>query len=237
LKSIYAGVPQNGGGLYFPGYLPGSEESGWKDWITGAMPQRSVGFFFGSQFFTNMVYEKADWDYRTFNFAEAGKLAESKTATALDSIDPNLKPFNSRGGKLIMYHGWNDPAIPALNTINYFETVRTRLGRRESDSFLRLFMVPGMGHCGGGPGPNVFGQGAAPPEDDPEHNIYCALEQWVERGIAPARVTATKYNDDRDRAKGVKMTRPLCAYPNVAKYKGSGDPNVAANFVCAPGGK
>ena len=233
LKAIYAGVPQTGGGLYFPGYLPGSEASGWSAWITGPMPRRSTGFFFGSQFFTNMVYEKADWDYRTFNLAEASKLAESKTAAALDAIDPNLKAFKSRGGKLIMYHGWNDPAIPALNTINYFESVLTRLGRRDTDSFLRLFMAPGMSHCGGGPGPNAFGQAGTEVPDDPDHNVYRALEQWVERGVAPERLTAIKYNDDRNPAQGVKMTRPLCAYPKLAKYKGSGDSNDAVNFVCA----
>ncbi|HJZ81209.1 MAG TPA: tannase/feruloyl esterase family alpha/beta hydrolase [Pyrinomonadaceae bacterium] len=236
LKEIYTGVPQSGGGLYFPGYLPGSEESGWNTWITGPQPGRSVGFFFGTQFFTNMIYGK-DWNYHTFNFAEASKLAETRTAAALDSTDPNLKAFKSRGGKLIIYHGWNDPAIPALNTINYFDSVLARLGRRDSDAFMRLFMVPGMGHCGGGPGPNSFGQGGSPFADDPEHNIYRALEQWVERGVAPERLTAVKYNDDRNPAQGVKMTRPLCAYPQVAKYKGSGDSNDAANFVCAPAEK
>jgi feruloyl esterase len=232
LKSIYAGVPS-----YFPGFTRGSEDSGWNQWITGAQPGRSAGFFFGSQFFTNMVYEKADWDYHTFNFAEAGKLAESKTAAALNAIDPNLKPFRTRGGKLILYHGWSDPGIPALNTINYFDSVRTRMGRRDSESFMRLFLAPGMSHCAGGPGPNVFGQAGAASSDDPEHNIYRALEQWVEKGIAPEQLIATKYKDDRNPTQGVKMTRPLCAYPKRAKYKGSGDANDAANFVCALPGK
>ena len=232
LKSIYAGVPS-----FFPGFSPGSEDSGWNQWITGAQPTRSAGFFFGSQFFTNMVYEKANWDYHTFNFVEAGRLAESKTAAALNSIDPNLKPFSARGGKLILYHGWDDPAIPALNTINYVESVRARMGQRDSESFMRLFMAPGMSHCGGGPGPNVFGQAGAASSDDSEHNIYRALEQWFERGIAPERVSATKYKDDRNPTQGVKMTRPLCAYPRQAKYKGSGDPNDAASFVCAAPGK
>ena len=198
LKAIYAGAQPAGGSSYFPGFTVGSEGSGWNSWITGPMPRRNAGFFFGSQFFTNMVYEKADWDYRTFNFAEGGKLAERKTAAALDSIDPNLKEFKGRGGKLIMYHGWNDPAIPPLNTINYFESVLTIMGRRDSDLFMRLFMVPGMGHCTGGPGPNVFGQVDSGMLDDPEHNVYRALEQWVERGIAPERLTAAKYNDDRN---------------------------------------
>jgi Tannase and feruloyl esterase len=234
LKAIYTGLRDAAGHLYFPGYPPGSEESGWNSWITGPMPRRAIGFFFGSQFFTNMVYEKADWDYRTFDFAEAGKLAESKTAAALDAIDPNLNPFIKRGGRLILFHGWNDPAIPPLNTINYFQSVQTRLGSRDSESFMRLFMAPGMGHCGGGPGPNAFGQGGLADRDDPEHNIYLALEQWVERGIAPERITAIKYNDDRNPAQGIKMSRPLCAYPSLAKYKGSGNPNEAFNFVCAP---
>src|SRR5215831_1517290 len=232
LKSIYAGIPS-----YFPGFSRGSENSGWDGWITGAQPTLSAGHFFGSQFFTNMIYEKADWDYHTFNFAEAGKLVESKTAAALNAIDPNLKPFRTRGGKLILYHGWDDPGIPALNTINYFESVQARMGQRDSDSFMRLFMAPGMAHCGGGPGPNVFGQDGQASSDDPEHNIYRALEQWVEKGLAPEQLIATKYKDDRNPAQGAKMTRPLCAYPKVAKYKGSGDPNDAASFVCAAPGK
>ena len=236
LKSIYAGANDASGRLYFPGYMAGSEDSGWSTWITGAAPHRSTGYFFGSQFFTNMVYEKADWDYRTFNFAEASKLAETKTAAALNSIDPNLKEFRSRGGKLIMFHGWNDPAIPALNTISYFQSVEARMGRSQSESFLRLFMAPGMAHCGGGPGPNAFGAGGSG-SSDAEHNMYRALEQWVEQGIAPARIIATKYRNDRNPGEGVKMTRPLCAFPNVAKYKGAGDTNDAANFVCVRPGK
>ena len=236
LKAIYAGAKDAAGRLYFPGYMPGSEDSGWNTWITGPTPRRSASYFFGSQFFSNMVYQKADWDYRTFNFEEGSKLAEAKTAAALDAIDPNLKAFKARGGKLIMYHGWNDPAIPALNTINYFASVEARMGKRDLESFLRLFMAPGMAHCGGGPGPNSFGAGGSG-GSDADHNMYRALEQWVEQGIAPARIIATKYNDDRNPAQGVKMTRPLCAFPQVAKYKGGGDPNDAANFVCLPPGK
>jgi Tannase and feruloyl esterase len=237
LRAIYAGAGDAGGRLYFPGFSMGSEDAGWISWITGPMPRRSTGYFFGSQFFTNMVYEKADWDFRTFNFEEGSKLAETKTAAALNSVDPNLKPFKARGGKLIMYHGWNDPAIPPVNTINYFASVLAQMGGRDTESFVRLFMAPGMAHCGGGPGPNVFGQGGSGIADDPDHNIYRALEQWVEHGNAPARIIAAKYNNDRNPALGVKMTRPLCAYPNVAKYKGSGDTNDAANFVCGPAGK
>jgi len=135
-----------------------------------------------------------------------------------------------------MYHGWNDPAIPALNTIDYFQSVEKSMGKRDRESFLRLFMAPGMAHCGGGPGPNAFGAGGSG-GPDPERNMYRALELWVEQGTAPARIIATKYKNDRNPAEGTMMTRPLCAFPSVAKYKGSGNTNDAANFVGGPPGK
>ncbi|HYX53771.1 MAG TPA: tannase/feruloyl esterase family alpha/beta hydrolase, partial [Candidatus Limnocylindrales bacterium] len=99
------------------------------------------------------------------------------------------------------------------------------------ESSLRLFMAPGMQHCGGGPGPNNFGQAGRP--SDPQHDVHEALEQWVEKGTAPEKLIATKYIDD-DRARGVQMTRPLCPFPQRARYKGKGDVNDAANFICAP---
>jgi feruloyl esterase len=239
LKKIYAGPHDSAGHHLFPGYVPGAEEGpgGWAAWITGPGPGHSLLFSFGIQFFSDMVYEQADWDYRTFNVDQATKLADAKTGRALDATDPNLKPFRARGGRLILYHGWGDAAIPAPNTIDYYNSVVATMGRRNTDSFLRLFMVPGMQHCGGGPGPNSFGQGANSPPYDPEHNIYTALEHWVEKGVAPSKITATKYVNDSNPAQGVKMTRPLCPYPQVAKYKGAGDTNDAANFVCAPGNK
>jgi feruloyl esterase len=239
LKKIYAGPHDSAGHQLFPGYLPGAEEGpgGWTLWITGSAPGRSLLFFFGTQYFTNMVYEQTGWDYKTFNLEQAAILADTKTARALNATDPNLEPFRARGGKLIMYHGWGDAAIPALNSIDYYNSVVATMGQRNTDSFLRLFMAPGMQHCGGGPGPNSFGQGANSPPYDPEHNIYIALEQWVEKGVAPSTITATKYVDDSNPAQGVKMTRPLCSYPQVAKYKGTGDTNDAANFACAAGSK
>jgi feruloyl esterase len=239
LEKIYAGPHDSAGHQLFPGYMPGAEEGpgGWAPWILGAAPGRSLLAFFGTQYFTNMVYEQAGWDYKTFDIDQATKLADNKTSRALNSTDPNLKPFMNRGGKLILYHGWGDAAIPAPNTIDYYNSVVAKMGRADSDSFVRLFMVPGMQHCGGGPGPNSFGQGADYPPFDSDHNIYTALEQWVEKGEAPAKITATKYLNDSDPTKGIKMTRPLCPYPQVAKYKGSGDVNDAANFVCVVGMK
>jgi hypothetical protein len=236
LKKIYAGASDSKGHKVFPGFVPGGEEGpgGWGLWITGPAPGRSLLTFFGVEYFTNMVYQKANWDPKTFDIGPALKLAEAKTAKALDATDPNLGPFRSRGGKLILYHGWADAAIAAPNSIDYYHSVAGKLGQRSTDSFLRLFMAPGVQHCGGGPGPNSFGQGGASIPDDPDHSVYMALEQWVEKGRAPSKIIATKYVDDSP-TKGVRMTRPLCPYPQVAKYKGSGDANDAANFACAPG--
>jgi hypothetical protein len=237
LKKLYEGPRDAKGTLIFPGYLPGGEEGpgGWGTWITGQEPGKSLLFAFGTGYFSNMVYERADWDYKNTKVDDGLKAAEAKTSKILDATDANLAAFNARGGKLILYHGWNDAAISALNTINYYNSVISRMGQAETNAFSRLYMVPGMQHCGGGPGANSFGQlgqGAA----DSQHNVELALEQWVEQGMAPSAIVATKYVED-DPAKGVKFTRPLCPYPKVAKYKGTGDTNDAANFVCTAGDK
>jgi len=237
LKKIYAGPHDGAGRRIFPGYQPGGEAGpgGWPLWITGNAPGRSAISFFGTEFFTNMVYEKSDWDYKTFGVDEGAKLADAKTGDALNAINPDLSPFMKRGGKLILYHGWSDAAIPATNTIDYYTSVVATLGQVHADSFVRLFMAPGMQHCGGGPGPSPFGPWGSDAASEAGHNIYIALEQWVEKGIAPSSIIATKLVDDGNPARGVKMTRPLCPYPQIAKYKGSGDANDAANFVCVAG--
>ncbi|HEY6369759.1 MAG TPA: tannase/feruloyl esterase family alpha/beta hydrolase [Candidatus Sulfotelmatobacter sp.] len=233
LKKLYAGLHDSHGHEVFPGFLPGAEDGqdGWGLWITGPAPAKSLMAFFGIGYFSNMVYEKADWDYKTFAVDAGLKAAEEKTASTLNATDADLKAFRARGGKLILYHGWNDPAISALNTVNYFESVLAKMGTKEADSFLRLYMVPGMQHCGDGPGTDSFGQDGKLIFDDPPHSVHAALEQWVETGKAPSTIVASKYvGDDKVHP---KMTRPLCAYPQAAKYKGSGDTNDAANFVCA----
>jgi hypothetical protein len=233
LKAIYAGPHDAHGHEVFPGFLPGAEdgEGGWGTWITGAAPAKSLMAFFGIGYFSNMVYEKSDWDYKTFRLEAALKLAEEKTASALNATDADLKPFQARGGKLILYHGWNDPAIPALNTVNYYQSVVAKMGEHASDSFVRLYMVPGMQHCGDGPGTDAFGEYVQLRSDDPQHSMHAALEQWVEKGSAPSAIIASKFAaDDKQHP---TTTRPLCAYPEAAKYKGSGDTNDAANFVCA----
>jgi feruloyl esterase len=185
-------------------------------------------------YFSDMVFQKTDWDVKTFNVDRDLPIARQKTAEALDAVNPNLSAFHSHGGKLILYHGWNDPCIPALNTVNYYEEVIGSVGRANADSFVRLYMVPGMQHCFGGPGADEFGQFPDSWTSDPRGNAQTALENWVEKGTAPGAIIASKAGGAAPTTvESVVMTRPLCAYPQQAHYKGSGDPNRAENFVCA----
>jgi feruloyl esterase len=141
--------------------------------------------------------------------------ASKKLGPVLDSTDPDLGPFKKRGGKLILYHGWLDQNISPRNTIQYFETVKEKMGgERSTLDFARLFMAPGMAHCGGGPGPNTL-------------DALSSLEQWVEKGKAPEIIIASHSGEGK-----VDRTRPLCPYPQVAKYKGTGSTDEAANFTC-----
>ncbi len=231
LKKIYAG-PHSHGHEVFPGFLPGAEEGpgGWATWITGPAPMKSLISFFQFGYFADMVYEKPDWENKTFTIGAGLKAAEEKTASALNAVDPDLKPFKARGGKLILYHGWNDPAIPAVNTVNYYESVIAKMSQHNADSFLRLYMVPGMQHCESGPGPDSFGQVGRLTFDDPQHSVNAALTQWVEKGVAPSTIVASKYAAGNEHH--ATMTRLLCSYPQSAKYKRKGDANDASNFTC-----
>ena len=232
LKKLYAGTPDSSGHIVFPGYLPGAEEGqgGWGLWITGPAPAKSLMAAFGHGFFSDFVYEKPDWDVKTFNVDTGLKAATEKTAEALNATNADLKPFKARGGKLIIYHGWNDPAISALNTVDYYQSVITAMGQKDADSFVRLYMAPGVQHCEGGPGPDAFGQVGELNFDDPTHSVDASLEKWVEKGKAPGMIIASKY-EGHDRSQA-KMTRPLCPYPQAAKYEGTGDTNDAGSFVC-----
>jgi hypothetical protein len=233
LSKIYAGLQDAKGHTVFPGYLPGAEDggSGWRLWITGPAPARSAISFLGIAYYSNMVYEKRDWDYKSFTVDGGLQAAVEKTAAALNAVNPDLSAFRNRGGKLILYHGWNDPAIPALNTINYYEEVIAKMGQANTDSFARLYMVPGMQHCGGGPGPGTFGAFVGSWPEDPQRNMFVALEGWVEKGTAPSAIIATKTPAGNPQGMPT-MSRPLCPYPQSAMYKGTGDTNSAQNFVC-----
>jgi feruloyl esterase len=138
---------------------------------------------------------------------------DEKVGAIINAVTPDLSAFKAHGGKLLLYHGWDDTAISPGNTINYYQSVLSKMGGKQ-DNFVRLFMAPGMQHCGGGPGPNQI-------------NWMAALERWRESNIAPNEVYAAHITGNR-----VDMTRPLCPYPQVAVYKGTGSTNDAANFAC-----
>jgi feruloyl esterase len=178
-----------------------------------------------------MVHNDPNWDYKTFDLERDGKLADEKLAPVLNATDPNLKAFSARGGKLILYHGWNDAALPPVNTINYFQSVVAKLGQRQVNGFMRLFMAPGVQHCAAGPGPDSFGQMVTSGQSDPQHDLTLALERWVEQGVAPDQVIASKRQGPNPKTPASR-TRPLCPYPQVARYKGSGSTDEAANFNC-----
>ena len=165
---------------------------------------------------TGHAPEYACWEFNVDDFtAGRGRLMMD----VLDATDPDLTRFLVReNGKLILYHGWADPGPAPENTINYYEAVNRKLGGRQDD-WMRLFLMPGVGHCGGGIGPD-------------QADFLGALERWREGGVAPAQITATR-GAGRGGANATPMSRPLCPFPQVARYKGSGSTNDAANFTCS----
>ena len=241
LERIYAG-PHRGTEAIFPGMVPGTEAfpGNWSPWLVGESP---VGLpmqaWFGTTFYANMVFEDPKWDYQRFDLEKDFGAALSKVAGVLDSNDPNLAPFRDRGGKLLQYHGWGDAAINGHSSIEYYERVMKTLAAPNAKpvkDFYRLFMVPGMGHCGGGAGPTEFGNGFTKEhQGDPERDLRTAMERWVEHGTAPERFIATGVRSGEpigDPDKETKISRPLCLYPKVARYRGKGSTDDAASFAC-----
>jgi hypothetical protein len=227
LKRYYAGGVDDHGKSLFPGYVMGDEE-GWKDWVVGKGPGSGSGIQYVKSYFRYMVTGDPKWDLLTADVDASYREAVKQTAAELDSTNPDLTPFRTRGSKLIIYHGWDDPAISPWNSIAYYQNVQKTMGAAQASGFLRLYMVPGMEHCTGGPGPSSFGQLGLSTTDGPKYGVFDALVDWVEKGVPADKVIATKYSSD-DKA---IMTRPLCPYPAIAKYKGTGDTNDAANFAC-----
>jgi feruloyl esterase len=201
--------------------------------MSGAAADKSLQYWFGTQFDAYMLFQNAAYDFKTFNIDRDVKAADDLVGRTLNAIDPDLRAFQKRGGKLILYHGWSDSALPPNATIDYYRAVVKKMGQKDADGFVRLYMAPGMQHCGGGPGADSFGvtPGLAPVERDASRNLSAALERWVEEGAAPGAIVATKYKAASP-ASGVSFTRPLCPYPQAARYKGSGDQSDAASFVC-----
>lgn len=232
LKKIYDGPRTTQGDQLYPGLQLGGE-SGWAGWVAGARPDQSAQYIFGTQGMANIVFQNAAYDYRRFDVDRDARAADDLAGRTLNAINPDLSAFQERGGKLILFHGWSDPALPPTATIDYYRSAAARLGRK-ADETIRLYMVPGMEHCGDGPGADNFGfaPGLPPDEPDPSRNMTTALERWVEHGTAPSAIVATKYNTPDNPSSGVKFTRPLCPYPQVARYKGAGSENDAASFAC-----
>lgn len=232
LQKIYDG-PKNPrtGEPIFPGFAMGGE-SGW----TGIV-RNTDGTGLLNAYFANLVFENPKWDFRAFNFDSDLATADEKIGRVGNAISLDYSAATRKGVKIIQYHGWNDQTLqPAYSPAYYDEVARANGGLEATGNFYRLFMVPGMTHCYGGPGATSFGGVGQqiPPVRDAAHDVQAALENWVERGTPPAQLTATKFADDAEATRAVRLTRPLCPYPTVPRYKGTGDPNDAASFSCAP---
>lgn len=229
LNKLYDGPkhPRTGKSI-FPGWARGGE-LGW----TRLVEAGNFGSL-GRGYFGNLVFEKPDWDFASFDFDKDLAEAESKVGSIADAISTDLSAAKRRGVKIIQYHGWNDQTLQPAFSPQYYERVAAAMGGVESSrDFYRLFMAPGMAHCYSGPGANSFGGVGQqiPPVRDRLHDVQIALENWVEHGVAPDRLIATRFADDAPATRQVKFTRVLCPYPAVAAYK-SGDPNDAASFAC-----
>jgi feruloyl esterase len=224
VKDIWAGAHDASGRALYPGLLPGAEvgAGAWTRYVTGTGPGTGRHQALADGFLKYVIFDDPKYDFRTFNYDRDFPRAVAKVEKLLDAVDPDLRPFGRRGGKLIVYHGWNDPSIPPMNSVDYYENVVKTIGGSSArdaalartQQFFRLFMVPGMQHCSGGPGPGSF-------------EMLPALVNWVEKGTAPDRVIASRITNGR-----VDRTRPLCPYPQVAMHTGSGSTDDAANFVC-----
>lgn len=245
LKKIYAGPvnPRSGQQIY-PGYEPGTEAEpkSWSLFIVGA----SADSYLGNSFYSGAVYEDPHWDWHSMDFDRDLRLADEKTAAILNSNNPDLRSFRDHGGKLIQYHGWGDAASAPRGSIAFYEKVKAFLERHpdpraknpsDIQSFYRLYMVPGMLHCLGGRGAVSFGNdGRNFLNATPDNDIQLALDRWVTQGTPPDAIIAsgTIGGDAKAKSPGVPITRPLCVYPAVARYKGRGDTNAAESFECVP---
>lgn len=225
--------------LIFPGSVKGSESDPQFGWTgIGSQPEPPFDSLFKWVF-------GLTWLYTTFDFDQNMTEVDQLLAPILNANSADLGQFAANGGRLLMYHGWDDPLISPQDSIDYFLRVVAIQGKnnfakgvKRTQEFYRLFMVPGMFHCAFGPGPNAFGNlfsgqvvAPPPPVEDAEHDAFLALVRWVENGVAPDRIVATKYTDDQP-SLGIQMMRPICSFPQVPRYSGTGDPNNAASFLC-----
>ena len=216
LQAVYDG-PRNEKGQIYPG-MPLGSEGRWFLWKAGSIPQflergkaPNPGFLLGIEFCKYFVFNDSDWDYSKYDLSTWEK--DSHLAgTFLNANNPDLSKFKVRGGKLILWHGWSDGPLTPLASVNYFEEVEKRDPKVRD--YFRLYMLPGVTHCGGGPGPDQV-------------DWLAIVAQWVEEGKAPHRLIASKL----DKSGNITMTRPLYPYPLRAVYNGTGSTNEAENFV------
>jgi Tannase and feruloyl esterase len=231
-RKIYWGPHNLKGELIFPGLEPGSESNAtdWPEWLVGTSP-----VFLGGQdlltkdFWCDEVLQEPNC--RFLHIQENLEKMAASVASVVNATNPDLSQFRNHGGKLIQYAGWADAAIAPQSGLDYYAKVTRVMG--DVHDFYRVFMAPGMAHCYGGAGPNSFGNGTSiGPVVDAEHDLLKALERWVEQGIAPDQIIATKYFKD-DPAKGVAFQRPLCPYPLIARYSGYGNTSEPSSFECS----
>ncbi|MDH5603677.1 MAG: tannase/feruloyl esterase family alpha/beta hydrolase [Cyclobacteriaceae bacterium] len=216
IKTIYKGVNSEGKMIY-PGFPFGgeAEQGGWQEWITGpnegtmTLNFPSAHFGFGTETFKYLIYNDPAWDYSTFDFTTVTKEMDYASAY-LDATSTDYSGFKARGGKLILYHGWNDAALSALSTINHYEAVKE--GDENVMHYMRLYLLPGVLHCGGGPGPG-------------EVDWLALVREWVEKDMAPERVVVSKTLGGQ-----TTLSRPVFPYPRKAVYDGKGDTNKEASF-------
>jgi len=210
-RQLYLPVKTKSGQVVYPGRSPGVE-SGWAARIPEAGKPVSPLWGDMPRF---VSHRDANWDAMSFDFEQDLALT-LKNASFIEASDPNLSKFKTRGGKLLLWHGWADPGPAPENTINYYAQAAKASGGSQDD-WMRLFLLPGVAHCGGGVGPD-------------QADFLGAMERWREEGMAPAQIAASR---NAGRSGLTPMTRPLCPFPQIAKYKGTGSTDEAANFVCA----
>jgi hypothetical protein len=226
VKKIHDGPkhPRTGEQI-FPGFAIGSE-TGWSGMLAARL---------GMGYFANLTFENPKWDFRKFDFDADMAAADAKIGRHGNAIAVDYSAAKRRGVKIIQYHGWDDQTLqPAYSPVYYEQVAAANGGIAATQDFYRLYMVPGMTHCYFGTGASSFGGVGQqlPPARDAAHDIQLALERWVENGVAPTGIIATKYTDDLPGTRTVKLTRPLCLYPTIPRYNGTGDPNDHASFSC-----